>query len=715
MMKLTVGLIGNPNCGKTTLFNALTDSNQRVGNWPGVTVECESGYFEFAGYLVKVVDLPGIYSVSVANQNGSIDEQITAEYLLSDEAKIFVNVLDANNLERSLYLTSQLLELNIPTIIVVNMMDVAKRRKMVVDVSKLEAITGCEVVTLVASKNEGIEKLKKVITSPDIFSRKRNANFIIYPSKINEAIAAISAQLFESHRYFRAIRFLEDDVLTKQMESPETLISIEQIKKSVKMELKEDADILIADARYGAIHKLIEQMVNKTEAKRTTITTYIDRLILNRILGLPIFFLIMYAIFYFAIEIGGIFQNYFQIASDAIFVHGFAQILMVWHTPVWLMTILVSGIGRGINTTITFIPVLAMMFFILGVLEHSGYMARAGFVVDRLMRAVGLPGKSFVPMMIGFGCNVPAIMAARTLETQRDRILTIMMSPFMSCGARLATYAVFTAAFFPNGAQNVVFSLYVIGIAIAIITGLVLRKTLLQGVPSFLIMELPVYYLPKLSGVLIQTWLRLKGFLFKAGKIIIPFCLLLSVFNAIEIKTKLTSHDTLLAVVGKKITPLFAPMGITQDNWPAAVGLVSGIASKEVVVATLNTLYSQESKVELIKPLKITEKKSLPTIYGKMFKKFNGSIGAFTYLLFVLLYFPCIPALATMFRELDWRWAGFSVLWNTGLAYGVAVVFYQIATFLKHPLSATRFIAAIIAAFIAVILLMRKYGKGEMV
>jgi ferrous iron transport protein B len=389
------------------------------------------------------------------------------------------------------------------------------------------------------------------------------------------------------------------------------------------------------------------------------------------------------------------------------------------------MTILVSGIGRGINTTITFIPVLAMMFFILALMEGSGYMARAGFVVDRLMRIMGLPGKSFVPMLIGFGCNVPAIMAARTLETQRDRILTIMMSPFMSCGARLAIYAVFTAAFFPNGTQNIIFLLYFIGIMVAVGTGLVLRKTILQGTTSFLITELPAYYLPKLSSVLMQTWMRLKSFLLKAGKVIIPFCLIISTLNAIEITSnKHHNSDSLLAIMGKKITPLFGPMGISQDNWPATVGLISGVVSKETVVATLNTLYNKESRIDLIKQVdvvrlavsssKLLEPQS-PNIYGKMFEKFDGSIGAFTYLLFVLLYFPCISVLATMFRELDWQWASFSVLWNTGIAYGVAVIFYQIATFFKHPLHTINFITAIFVFFTAVVLLMRRYGKGEKV
>ena len=724
-MKLKVGLIGNPNCGKTTLFNALTGSHQQVGNWPRVTVECKSGYFEFAEQHIEIVDLPGIYSLSIANKEGSLDERVAAEYLLSGDATILINVLDANNLERSLYLTTQLLELNIPVILAVNMMDVALRRKISINLDQLAVTIGCKVVSLVANKKNGLEELKEAIIAASLANNQNNTGFVTYPDAINEALRVIATKLSGHHQYFRAVRLLEDDELARQIEAPEILHAVEQTKKDIKNMLHEDTDILIADARYGSIHKLVKRMVDKSDAKKNTITSYIDRLVLNRILGLPIFFVLMYAMFYFAIGIGSIFQNFFQTVSDTIFVEEFAKILLVWHVPNWLVTILAFGIGRGINATITFIPVLTMMFFILELLEGSGYMARAGFVVDRLMRAIGLPGKSFVPMLIGFGCNVPAIMAARTLETERDRILTIIMSPFMSCGARLATYAVFIAAFFPSGGQNIVFLLYFIGIFVAIGTGLVLRKTVLQGDPSFLVMELPIYYMPKLSSVLSLTWVRLKSFLSKAGRIIVPFCALISALNISNVTTKQGNSDSILAIAGKKATSIFAPMGISKDNWPATVALISGVASKEIVVATLNTLYNKESRAELIRSPSVTEKLRLAvssfqpatlqpnTVYGKMFEKFNGPIGAFAYLLFVLLYFPCIPALATMFRELDWRWASFSVLWNTGLAYGVAVVFYQIATFLKHPLSATYCIAAIIFIFTAVILLMRKYGKGE--
>jgi ferrous iron transport protein B len=712
--KIIVGLIGNPNCGKTTLFNALTGSHQQVGNWPRVTVERKSGFFEFAEHHIEVIDLPGIYSLSVANQEGSLDERIAAEYLLSSEANIIVNVIDASNLERNLYLTTQLLELNIPVVVVINMLDIAKRRGITINLEALANILQCKVVSLVANKKEGLDELKKTIIAADIFSKNDKSKIIIYPREITEALISLVKESHTPYSYFIALRLLEGDVLVRQIVTPQMLSLAEQYKKTVKEALKEDIDILISDARYGTIHKLVKETVTKNSANKTTITAFIDRIVLNRILGLPIFFFIMYLMFFGAIKIGGIFQNFFQVTSDAIFVHAFANQMASMNFPSWLMDILAFGLGRGINTIVTFIPVLTMMFFILAILESSGYMSRAGFVIDRLMRLIGLPGKSFVPMLIGFGCNVPAIMAARTLETQRDRILTIMMCPFMSCGARLAIYAVFTAAFFPRGAYNIVFLLYIIGIIVAILTGWVLRKTILPGENSFLIAELPVYHMPNLLSVLIQTWRRLKGFLLKAGSIIIPFCVILSALNTIEISTNKPSETTsLLEIVGKKATLLFAPMGISQDNWSATIGLMSGIASKEIVVASLNTLYTKEDNIISTK----INSSHPPVIYGKMFEKFSRPVGAFAYLLFVLLYFPCISAVAAMFRELNWKWASFSVLWNTSIAYGVAVIFYQLATFIEHPLYAVNSIAIVIAVFIIAILLMRRYSdnKGEII
>ncbi|MCK4608124.1 MAG: Fe(2+) transporter permease subunit FeoB [Gammaproteobacteria bacterium] len=694
MNKITVGLIGNPNSGKTTLFNALTGANQRVGNWPGVTVDRKSGFFATSDCQVEIVDLPGIYSLSVLTADGAIDERIAAEYMLSDNADVIVNVLDANNLERNLYLTTQLLELDIPVILAVNMQDVAKKRGISIDLDELQKALDCPVVGLIANKSQGIDKLKQLITQSN--HKRKNRLKLPYVNKVAKALDAVTSQIKSKQAYFLAARLLEDDVLAKQKAEPKLLSVAKQHQQQISQELNEDADVLIADARYGMIHELIKKVVTESVHIRTTSTAAIDRIVLHRILGIPIFLGIMYLMFLFAANMGGVLQDYFQQSSNFIFVYKFSQLLSVWHIPQQIIDILTTGLGKGINTTLTFIPVLTAMFIFLAILEATGYMARAGFVMDRLMSAIGLPGKSFVPMLIGFGCNVPAIMAARTLENQRDRILTVMMTPFMSCTARLAIYAVFAAAIFPTGRQNIVFALYLIGILVAILTGLVLQKTILHGNQSPLVMELPPYHLPRPHDVLWQTWCRLKSFILKAGKVIIPACLIIGALNNIHV----SDNQSLLASAGKKITPVLQPIGVTQNNWPATVGLIGGVVAKEIVIGTLNTLYAKD-----------TPKQSAHSIYGQMYQRFGGQAAAFAYLLFVLLYFPCVPALATMFKELGWRWATFSMLWNTGIAYSTATLFYQVATFAEHPEYSTITITTVALIFLTVVFTMRKLNK----
>ncbi|OGT67093.1 MAG: ferrous iron transport protein B [Gammaproteobacteria bacterium RIFCSPHIGHO2_12_FULL_45_9] len=498
----------------------------------------------------------------------------------------------------------------------------------------------------------------------------------------------------------------------------------------------EDADILLADARYRWVQAIIEQCVDHTAVTIPKWTTRLDNVVLHRVLGIPLFLVVMYLMFLFSINVGGAFQDFFDISSETIFVSGLATALNALQAPGWLIALLANGIGKGINTTITFVPVIGAMFLFLALLEDSGYMARAAFVVDRGMRALGLPGKAFVPMIVGFGCNVPAVMGARTLEHKRDRILTIMMSPFMSCGARLAIFAVFAAAFFPNSGQNIVFALYLVGIGMALLTGLVLRKTLLHGEPSPFVLELPPYHVPHVRTLLLHAWQRLKGFVFRAGRLIIPICMLIGALNAINLDGTLSLVDgdmnSLLSSLGRWVTPIFAPMGIYADNWPATVGLVTGILAKEVVVGSLNTLYSQVGHLTSIAPVDgfqlwtslVEAARSIPAnlsqlggalanplvaeapihsldqgVYGVMYRYFDGKIGAFAYLLFVLLYFPCISTTAAMLRELHRGWAIFSICWMTGIAYGASVFFYQAATWSRHPLSSSLWLSGVGAAF----------------
>lgn len=742
MKAVTIGLVGNPNSGKTTIFNALTGARQKVGNWPGVTVERKSGFFKVEDITVEAVDLPGTYSLVAVSESSSIDERIACDFILSRKADVIVNVLDANNLERSLYLTLQLLEMRVPMILAVNMLDVARQRQTKIVLNALQKILGCPVIALEANKNKSIQVLK------DCIAHHQTISTIIFPglnpiikNTIEEIANQISANQ-EQHEWL-ATRLLEGDVFVRPFISPALLQKIPGYQQHIQTTLGEDVDILIADARYRFIQQVIAGCVVKTGVLKKTMTERIDSIVLNRVLGIPVFLSVMYGMFLFAINIGGAFQDFFDISSNTIFVQGFASVLTAMHLPHWLVALLAQGVGKGINTTFTFIPVIGAMFLFLSVLEDSGYMARAAFVIDRLMRALGLPGKSFVPMIVGFGCNVPAVMGARTLDNKRDRILTVLMSPFMSCGARLAIFAVFTAAFFPVGGQNVVFVLYITGIAIAMLTGLLLRKTVLKGDPAPLLMELPPYHLPSFKKLALNVWQRLSGFVVRAGKLIIPICVLLGILSGLSIDGSMSAGDgdtdSWLAVVGRAVTPLFEPMGISQDNWPATVGLLTGVLAKEVVIGTLNALYTQVGHFADLQAADFSfwgslqaAAASIPAnisklggalgnpvlaqapvsslsdnVYGLMYKKFDGQVGAMAYLFFVLLYVPCVSTTAAVWRELNASWALFSVFWSSVVAYGVAVGFYQGMTFARHPVVSMSWLAGIVFFFMGIIMVMR--------
>lgn len=754
-MSLTIGLLGNPNSGKTTIFNALTGARQRVGNWPGVTVERKSGFFQWQDQSIEVVDLPGTYSLSSVSDSLSLDERIACEFILKRQADVIVNIVDASNLERNLYLTMQLIEMRVPVIVVVNMLDVASQRQIQVDLDLLEKALGCPVIGLEANKKKGIKELKQLIGCAE--RRVPSHAELPYPEAIHQAIEELVSLSCKKcpqvgdkrHEYWLAVRLLEDDVFAQSLVCAEMADRASALQKHVSVTLGEDVDILLADSRYRFIQTLITGCVKKSANPSRTWTSYIDAILLNRVLGLPIFLSVMYCMFLFSINIGGAFQDFFDISSGTLFVEGFAHLLQNLHAPAWLIALLANGVGKGINTTITFIPVIGAMFFALAFLEDSGYMARAAFIIDRLMRALGLPGKSFVPMIVGFGCNVPGIMAARTLENKRDRILTVMMSPFMSCGARLAIYAVFTAAFFPVGGATIVFALYLIGILMAMLTGLLLRRTLLKGEPAPLVMELPPYHLPRFKTLCLLAWQRLKGFVFRAGKLIIPICVLIGALNVLNTNGTLNTGEgdvsSLLSMLGHALTPIFSPMGIHQDNWPATVGLVTGVLAKEVVVGTLNSLYSQighlaslpgevfhfwgglyEALASIPKNLseigsslgnpvlaKAPVQELNQSVYGLMVERFDGRIGAMAYLLFVLLYFPCVSTTAAMLRELNRGWTIFSMVWTTGVAYGVAVGFYQIATYARHPLTSFLWVAGIIVVFAGVVITMRMLSEDS--
>ena len=721
MKKLTIGLIGNPNSGKTTLFNQLTGSRQRVGNWAGVTVERKEGQFSTLAHQVTLVDLPGTYSLTTISSQTSLDEQIACHYILGGDADLLINVIDASNLERNLYLTLQLLELGIPCVVALNMLDIAEKQDIRIDIDALAARLGCPVVPLVSTRGRGMEGLKLAIDR-----RQPNAqtDLVLYPPRLLEEAAKLAvempADMPAQQRRWLALQILEGDIYSREYAGHAT-DKLDVIRAQLAEE-NEDPALLIADARYQTIATICDSISNSLTAEPHRLTAMMDKIILNRFLGLPIFLLVMYLMFLLAINIGGALQPIFDGGSAAIFIHGIQWIGATLHFPSWLTIFLAQGIGGGINTVLPLVPQIGMMYLFLSFLEDSGYMARAAFVMDRLMQSLGLPGKSFVPLIVGFGCNVPSVMGARTLDAPRERLMTIMMAPFMSCGARLAIFAVFAAAFFGQQGALVVFSLYILGIVMAILTGLMLKHTIMRGEATPFVMELPVYHVPHLKSLLLQTWQRLKGFVLRAGKVIVIVSIFIGALNSFSFSGKEVDNinDSALASVSRVLTPLLKPIGVHEDNWQATVGLFTGAMAKEVVVGTLNTLYTAEdmhqeafdaanfnlfdelgtSAGETWQSLKDTFSLSVLAnpieaskgdgemasgAMGVMSSKFGSAQAAYSYLIFVLLYIPCISVMGAVARESSRGWMMFSVLWGLNIAYSLSTLYYQTVTFNAHP------------------------------
>ena len=650
-----VALVGNPNSGKTTVFNALTGAHQRVGNWPGVTVEKKTGHFHTGGQRIELVDLPGTYSIDV--ESTSLDEQIAQQYLGAREADVVVNVIDATSLSRGLFLTSQLADLEVPLVVCLNMIDAAAQQGIEVDCEALSAALGCPVIPMVASRRSGLDKLGEAL--PD---------------------AAV------------ARKFAQGD----------------------------------AQHRYQQIDQVVLECVTEAAAPTSSWSERLDRIVLNRFAAFPVFLAVMYLMFLVSINVGSAFIDFFDLAGAALFIEAPRQLLEALGSPGWLTAFIADGVGGGIQLVATFVPVIGALFLVLAFLEDSGYMARVAFIVDRLLRRLGLPGKSFVPLIVGFGCNVPSVMATRALDGQPDRILTTLMAPYMSCGARLTVYALFAAAFFPQNGQNVVFALYLLGIVVAVLSALAVKKHLLPEGRSQFVLELPAYHLPTVRNILTQTWQRLKGFVLRAGKAIVIVVIALNLLNSIGTDGSTGNENTeqsVLSAIGKTITPLFAPMGIEEDNWPATVGIFTGIFAKEVVVGTLDALYAPQQTdddtgipellmqavysipanladlgSQLTDPLGLdlgdlqdtaaqaeAQEVQINTI-SAMQNLFNGASGAFAYLLFILLYAPCVATIGVIFKEIGAFWAYFSILWSIAMGYGCAVAVYQIANFSTAPL-----------------------------
>ncbi|WP_414165749.1 Fe(2+) transporter permease subunit FeoB [Superficieibacter sp. BNK-5] len=721
MKKLTIGLIGNPNSGKTTLFNQLTGSRQRVGNWAGVTVERKEGSFQTTDCQATLVDLPGTYSLTTISSQTSLDEQIACHYILSGDADMLINVVDASNLERNLYLTLQLLELGMPCVVALNMLDIAEKQQVRIDIDALSARLGCPVVPLVSTRGRGIDALKLAI---DRHTRNQDVDLVHYAQPLLREASHLAQLMPENmplqQRRWLGLQMLEGDIYSRAY-AQSAAHHMEDVLTRLESEI-DDPALHIADARYQCIAAICDTVSNSLTAEPSRFTAAMDKIILNRFFGLPIFLLVMYVMFLFAINIGGALAPIFDAGSVAIFIHGLQWLGYTLHFPEWLTIFLAQGIGGGINTVLPLVPQIGMMYLFLSFLEDSGYMARAAFVMDRLMQSLGLPGKSFVPLIVGFGCNVPSVMGARTLDAPRERLMTIMMAPFMSCGARLAIFAVFAAAFFGQEGALAVFSLYILGIVMAILTGLMLKHTIMRGEASPFVMELPVYHVPLIKSLLIQTWQRLKGFILRAGKVIVIVSIFLSALNSFSLSGKAVNNinDSALASVSRVFTPLLQPIGIQGDHWQATVGLFTGAMAKEVVVGTLNTLYTAENIQEeefnpaefsltaelsdaagetwqslkdtfslsvLANPIEASkgDGEMATGTMGVMSEKFGSAAAAYSYLIFVLLYVPCISVMGAISRESSRGWMGFSILWGLNIAYSLSTLFYQVASFHQHP------------------------------
>lgn len=745
--------VGNPNAGKSTLFNALTGANQQVGNWSGVTVEKKTGHFTLNGADVYLTDLPGIYDLLPAGNSCdcSLDEQIAQQYLLEQRVDGIINLVDATNIERHLYLTTQLRELGIPMVVVLNKIDAAVKRGIKVDLAKMAKELGCPVIGVCSRDAKDVAKVQAQVLGLLEGKVSEAPLMLTYDEKI-EAGVQVLCQTSQTLSRGRALAILANANSSKKNCSPAEAspfqAQIDACSQGIA-QLGQDIEVLVATTRFNFVEGVYQGSVK--EAGTLTFSDKLDKLVLHPLLGVPMFLFVMYLMFMFSINIGSAFIDFFDVFAGALFVDHFGALLTNLGSPEWLVTILAGGVGQGIQTVSTFIPVIAALFLGLSVLESSGYMARAAFVVDGLMRRIGLPGKAFVPMIVGFGCSVPAIMATRTLGSERERIVTGMMAPFMSCGARLPVYALFAAAFFPNSGQNLVFLLYVIGIFAAIGTGLLLRRTLLPGTSSAVVMELPSYELPKLKAVMARTTKRTKSFIMGAGKTIVIVVTLLNFVNAIGTDGTFGHEDSqasLLSVASQKVTPFFSPMGIEQDNWPATVGIITGIFAKEAVVGTLNSLYSSAAPSdEELAPLSQSLNEALATIpqnlfgiqvddplslnvghienldeaaaeqgvdkstFGALQAGFSGTIAAFSYLLFILLYTPCVAAMGALVNEFGTRWATFAGTWTFALAYGSATVVYQGATFTQHPLQSSLWIGFFVTALVIFYLWLKRKGS----
>ena len=665
MKKLIVGLAGNPNVGKTTVFNKLTGMRQHVGNWPGKTVEKAEGHFKHGNYEYNVIDLPGNYALSAH----SMEEIVSRDFIVDDDSDVIINVVDAANLERNLYLTVQMMELGANLVIALNMNDFAKKKEHIIDIKLMSKLLGIPIVEISAKTGDGFEKLlntvEKQAKKPIDSSEK-----ISYSNDIKGHLAELQEiikkdeTLMNVPSIWTAVKLLERDTIIidkvqKSEYGSKILIEVDKVSKHLHDVYQECPEEVIANARYAFIDGLIAESVKKPAVEKETTTDKIDKIVTNRILAPFIFIIIMWTMFQLTFTIGAPFQDMIDVAFGSIseFVAGFIA-------NEYLASFICDGIIGGVGGVLTFLPIIILMFLFLSILEDCGYLARAAFTLDKLMhKIVGLHGKAFIPMILGFGCGVPAIMATRTMENEGDRMLAMMLVPFMSCTARLPIYAIFIAAFFPDNQGTMLLAIYLLGIVVALIVAAILKRTMFKGLSTPFVMELPTYKVPSLKGILLHTWEKVKGFLRKAGTIILACSIVLWALSIFPLGVEYGSADSLLGMIGNVIAPIFAPLGF--GTWQAAVAIIAGLAAKEVVVATFGTLAGMAEDDEA----------GITSLVHDTFTP----LSAVSFMAFTLLYTPCFAAIGAIKQETNsYRWALTMCCITLVTGYIVAFLIYNI-------------------------------------
>ncbi len=666
-----VALLGNPNCGKTSTFNELTGGTQNVGNWPGVTVEKKEGSLKGYKKDIKIIDLPGIYSLSPY----TLEEVIARDYIINEKPDVILNIVDASNIERNLYLTSQALDLDIPVVVALNMIDIVEKRGDKIDVKKLEEKLGVKVVTFSALNRKGIKELIDTIykecKNAKYYERKyfKFNNIEEYIFEVENLI--LNNTVYKENIRWTAIKLLEkDEKVLENISIPQNILSsINKIAEKIEEKFDDDFESIVTMNRYDSIESICKSSVKKSSNVKETLSDKIDKIVTNRVLALPIFFGVMWFVYFISIQtlgdmtigwIEGGTESLSEITSTALAGIGVAP---------WLEGLVVKGIISGVGAVLGFVPQIMILYLFIGLLEDCGYMARVAFIMDRLFRKFGLSGKSFIPMLIGTGCSVPGIMASRTIENDKDRKMTIMLTPFMPCGAKLPVFALLIGALFPKSAW-VAPSIYILGIVMIIISGIILKNTIFKGDPTPFVMELPEYRLPKSKGVLLKMWERGKSFIIKAGTVIFFASGLIWFLQSFDFSLQMVeTNESILASLGKAIAPIFAPLGF--GNWEATVATLTGFIAKEAVVSTFGIL----GGIGEVDPEAITT--PLLSYIGGMFTP----VSAYAFMAFTLLAAPCFAAIGAMRREYgNWKWTFIAIGYQTGLAWIVGFLIFQIGS-----------------------------------